>query len=466
MVRLSFALVLLLVLALPAAGQGPAPGPAPPADPRLLNREVMVTAQGGPLDPAGDGATVFQNVNVISMSGERILENQTVLVRGDRIVSTNGRKLKLPEGTTVIDGTGKYLIPGLAEMHGHVPPLTLAAFAGEVLLLYAANGITTVRGMLGHPGQLELREAVQRGEIIGPTLYLAGPSFSGQSINSAAEAVEKVRRQKKEGWDLLKVHPGLTREEYDAMARTAREEKIRFGGHVPADVGLLHAMEMGQETFDHVDGYVELLAGDQAALDEKKLADVVKRSKRAGVWIVPTMALWEVLQATLDLKTLIAYPELKYVASRDVESWTRAYEARLGQLPREKARNVVANRLRILRALNQGGVRILMGTDAPQQFSVPGFSLHRELQWMRRAGMTPYEILVSGTRTVGEYFKSSDSFGTIAPGKRADLVLLEGNPLADIAHLKRISGVMLGGRWLARADIDARLAKIENKYRR
>jgi imidazolonepropionase-like amidohydrolase len=410
--------------------------------------------------------TVFENVNVLPMTGDRVLAKHSVVVRGDRIVSVSTRKAKYPDGTKVVDGTDKYLVPGLAEMHGHIPPPNAGPVVEEVLFLYLANGITTVRGMLGHPGQLELRDSARQGKILAPTLYLAGPSFNGQSINSPEEAVAKVREQKKEGWDLLKVHPGLTRAEYDAMAKTARAEKIRFGGHVPADVGLQHALEMGQETFDHVDGYVEFVEGAEPALNQKKLDEAVRRTKRAGAWVVPTMALWEVLQSTIDLKTLTAYPELKYTSQVAVDQWTKAYNQRLERSPRDRANNIVANRLRILESLNKGGVKILMGTDAPQQFSIPGFSLHRELQWMRKAGMTPYQILVSGTRNVGDYFKASDSFGTVQPGKRADLILLDANPLTDVANVGRIAGVMVRGRWLSRTEIDERLAKIADKYKR
>jgi imidazolonepropionase-like amidohydrolase len=403
------------------------------------------------------------NVNVIPMTSDKVLSKQTVVIRDDRIVSVG--KGKAPAGATIIDGSGKYLIPGLAEMHGHIPPPNAPpGMIEDVLFEYLANGITTVRGMLGHPGQLELREKAKRGELVSPNLYLAGPSFNGQSINSPEEAIEKVRAQKKEGWDLLKVHPGLTRAEYDAMARTAREEKIRFGGHVPDEVGLLHAIEMGQETFDHIDGYVEYLEGDKGPVDAKKLAEIVKKTKDAGAWIVPTEALWEVLLGAIDLKTLRAYPELKYVPQSTVDAWTRFYNERAQNLVPEAAKQIVANRLVILKALSDAGVKILMGTDAPQQFSIPGFSLHRELQRMRDAGMTPYQILVSGTRNVGEYFK--DASGTIEPGKRADLVLLSANPLTDIANVEKIEGVIVRGRWLPRIELDARLAKIEGKYKR
>lgn len=410
---------------------------------------------------------VFQNVNVIPMTSDKILKGQTVVVKDGRIDYIGTAKMKMPDGTKSVDGTGKYLLPGLAEMHGHIPPPNAPAHViDDVLFEYVANGITTVRGMLGHPGQLDLKARSARGEIVAPNLYLAGPSFNGNSVNSPQEAIDKVRQQKKEGWDLLKVHPGLTRDEYDAMARTAKEEKIRFGGHVPADVGLLHAIEMGQETFDHVDGYVEYLAGDKGPVDEKKLADVVQKTKQAGAWIVPTMALWEVLLDTIDLKTLRSYEELKYVPQSTVDQWTKLYNDRYEGMPRATAEQIVKNRMRVLRALNEGGVKILMGTDAPQQFSVPGFSLHRELERMRDAGMTPYQILVSGTRNVGEYFKSQDDFGTVEKGKRADLILVDANPLQDITNVAKISGVMMRGKWLSRADLDARLAQIEARYKR
>lgn len=412
---------------------------------------------------------VFRNVNVISMTSPKVAEKQTVVVTDGKIGSIlgEGAMVKLPEGTTVIDGTGKYLMPGLAEMHGHIPPPNApAGLLSDVLELYLANGITTVRGMLGHNGQLNIRDWAKKGDIVSPNLYVAGPSFNDQSIKSPQEAIDKVIAQKKEGWDLLKVHPGLTLEEYDAMAKTAKKEGIRFAGHVPEAVGLMHAIEMGHETFDHMDGYLEYLDGEKGPVDAKKLAAVVKKSKAAGVWIVPTSALWAVLYNGTPLETLKSFPELKYVPENAVATWSRMYEDRAKQIPAEVSKNVVANRTKILRALHEGGVKILMGTDAPQQFSVPGFSLHRELLFMRDAGMSPYEILKSGTVNVGQYFAKQDSFGTIEPGKRADLVLLNANPLDDITNVDKIEGVMVMGRWHPRADLDARLAEIEKKYKR
>ncbi len=197
----------------------------------------------------------------------------------------------VPDGVTTVDGSGKYLMPGLAEMHGHMP-------GGEVeemvMFLYVANGVTTVRGMLGQDGHLELRRKANAGEIVAPTLYMAGPSFNGSSVSSPEQASQKVRDQKAQGWDLLKIHPGLTVPQYDAMAITAHEVGIRFGGHVPADVGLQHAIEMGQETFDHLDGFIEYLNAFDEPLDRRKLDELVVMVRQADAWVVPTMVLWDV----------------------------------------------------------------------------------------------------------------------------------------------------------------------------
>jgi hypothetical protein len=406
----------------------------------------------------------FENVTVIPMTDDRALPGHTVLVRGDRIVAVGpAASVAVPGGARRVDGRGKYLVPGLAEMHGHVPPPSAPAQVTEdVLFLYLANGITTVRGMLGAEGQLNLRRRTNTGELLGPTLYLAGPSFNGNSVNSVDDAVRMVREQRAAGWDLLKVHPGLTLPEYDAMARTAAQEGIRFGGHVPADVGLMHALRMGQETFDHVDGYVEYVGGATGPIDPAKLDSAVRATREAGAWVVPTMALWEVLYTTLPLDSLMAYPELRYTSAQSVQQWVNAYNQRRGspQFNAETSRRTIEARQLVLAALHHGGGRILMGTDAPQQFSVPGFSLHREFPRMRAAGMSPYDILVTGTRNVGEYFQRLDTFGTVAVGRRADLLLLDADPLADVANLQRIAGVMVRGRWVPREEIRARLDAI------
>ena len=413
-----------------------------------------------------DEVTAFVNVHVVPMHSEMVMADQTVVVVNDRIAAI-GTDVGIPDGATVVDGSGKYLMPGIAEMHGHIPPPTdPVAFTESVLFLYLAAGVTTVRGMLGHEGQLDIRDRINAGELEGPTLYLAGPSFSGGSISSPEEAAARVRQQKEEGWDLLKVHPGLSKEEFDAMATTANEVGIRFGGHVPNDVGLAHAIEMGQETMDHIDGYTIFMDGTSELVSDEKIAEAVQLTVENGVWIVPTMVLWETLGGLLETDYLRDSPGLQYMPPPMVEGWTGANIQRLANpnLDKEAAANRIENRMRLLKALSDADARILMGTDAPQQFSVPGFAMYRELERMAEAGMTPYEIFHSGTVRVGEYFAEQDDFGTIEVGKRADMILLNANPLEDVAHLQDPAGVMVRGEWMPEADIQSRLAEISGMY--
>ncbi len=413
---------------------------------------------------AAQAVHAFVNVTVLPMDTERRLPDHTVIVRDGRIdVVGPSSAVTVPADAVRIDGRGKFLLPGLGEMHGHNPPPgSSPEYIADTYFLFVANGVTTVRSMLGWPGQLELREQVRRGDLLGPTLHLAGPSFSGQSTPSPAAAEQRVRTQKVEGWDLLKVHPGVRRDSYDAMVRTAKAEGIAFAGHIPADVGLLHAIESGQETVDHLDGYIELLQGDRGPLDAAALADVVRRTREAGVAVVPTMVLWETIIGSASLPDMLAYPELRYMPAAEVDRWRTGYERRIGaaSFDAARARRIAANRTVLLRALHEGGVKILFGTDAPQQFSVPGFSIHHEFIAMRAAGMTPYQILHSATKAVGDYLRGGDPFGTVTVGARADLLLIEGDPFTDLAHLTRRSGVMVRGRWLPEDEIQRGLAAI------
>lgn len=416
--------------------------------------------------PAAETAatTAFVDVTVLPMDSDQVLAHQTVLVQGDRIVAVGPTAaLTYPADTTQIDGRGKFLLPGLAEMHGHNPPPgSTPQYVADTYFLFLANGVTTVRSMLGWPGQLELREQVRRGELLGPTLHLAGPSFSGQSTPGPEVAGPRVRAQQAEGWDLLKVHPGLRRDTYDAMAATAREVGITFAGHIPADVGLLHAIERGQLTIDHLDGYIEHLKGDAGPLDPAALADAVRRTRAAGIAVVPTMALWEAILGAVEPAEIFALPELRYLPRPLVEQWKANYERRRSapNFDASTARRIAANRKVLLRALGDGGVEILFGTDAPQIFSVPGFSIHREAAAMVAAGLSPWQVLHSATRAVGEHLKASDDFGTVTPGARADLLLLEANPLDNVGALARRAGVMVRGRWLPEAEIQRGLAGI------
>jgi imidazolonepropionase-like amidohydrolase len=246
------------------------------------------------------------------------------------------------------------------------------------------------------------------------------------------------------------------------MARTADELGIRFAGHVPADVGLVHAIAKRQETIDHLDGYIEHLKAETGAVNRERLAEIVKLTRDTNTAVVPTMVLWETILGAASLSQLSAFPELIYMPAAMVRSWQQGYSATVGNpsFDRTRAAQIAANRKVVLKALAAGGVNILFGTDAPQMFSVPGFSVHREMKAMAAAGMSNYEILRSATRNVGEYFKARDKFGTVAAGQRADLLLLEANPLTDVANVARRAGVMVRGRWLPESEIQAGLAKV------
>ena len=408
------------------------------------------------------------NANVISMNDEKVLEDYTVVIIGDRIVQiAESASLNLGGEVKQIDGSGKYLIPGFAEMHGHIPdPNGDRQDVENVMFMYVANGVTTVRGMLGAPGQLELKKEINEGTLWGPNLYLAGPSFSGGSISSPDQAREKVRAQKAEGWDLLKVHPGLSIEEYDAMAETAKEVGIPFGGHVPAAVGINYALDSGQISMDHVDGYAIGVDGTSGPMNMDKLNALVAKSKASGTWIVPTMELWETILGVNALDEMAEYEELAYIPSQQRNGYINSQQRRVSSpnFNLERATWEAKNRTEILKALHKGGVNIAFGTDAPQLFSVPGFSIHREWDSMLAAGMSNYDILKSGTSEVGRYFSDKDDFGTISEGSRADLILLNSNPLEDIHRMKDRAGVMVKGTWMDESAIQERLLHIAKEY--
>lgn len=424
-----------------------------------------------------DGSTAFENVTVIPMDEERLLERQTVVVVDGRIAHVGpAGESGAPGAATAIDGQGKFLMPGFAEMHGHLPgPDTEPAEVDRILFLFLSNGVTTVRGMLGDPFHLELQREIAMGDRLGPTLYAAGPAFRGTPELTAEQARARVRDQQAAGFDLLKILEGLPVDVYDAIADEAKRSGVPFGGHVPNAVGLLHALEAGQGSIDHLDGYLEALEADDSPLrkadaatrsrelglhaDESKLPGLVQATLDAGASVVPTMALWETFNADQPVEALAGLDELKYLPQETVQGWIDSQTRRRERLHPEAGRRVIEIRKKMLKALQDGGVRIAFGTDAPQVFNVPGFSIHREMAIMASAGLTPYEILQSGTRNVAEHFGSAD-FGQVTPGMRADLILLEGNPLEDVSNMARRAGVMARGRWIPEAGIQARLAEL------
>jgi imidazolonepropionase-like amidohydrolase len=441
---------------------------------------VIVGLAAAPTD--AQDVTAFRNVNVIPMDSQRVLAGQTVIVRGARIESVGeASRAQIPPGARVIDGTGRYLVPGLAEMHAHVPEGD-ERYVEEVLFLYVANGVTTARGMLGAPVHLALRERIERHEVLGPRLFTSGPSLNDQSVGSPADAARIVRDQARAGYDFVKVHPGPSRAEYDAAVEAGAASGIALAGHVPADVGVMRAIEAKQATIDHLDGYVEALAPaerrSQGGFFGLALADAADRSRlpalaaatvSAGVWNVPTQTLIENWPApTPTVEELLARPEMVYVSPEARDSSANAKRQMTGApgYDAARARELVVLRREIIKALHDAGAGLLLGSDAPQVFNVPGFSLHRELEAIVAAGLTPFEALRTGTANPAVFFEAADEFGTIRAGLAADLILAAGNPFDDVRALGRPEGVMVRGRWLDRAELDRGLAEIAARYRR
>jgi imidazolonepropionase-like amidohydrolase len=436
----------------------------------------------------------FTDVNVIPMDRQRVITGQTVIVRGDRIEAVGpARSTSVPAGATRIDGRGKYVMPGLAEMHAHVLPAQAPGNADErlnrdIFFLYIANGITTIRAMLGAPNQLVLRDRLAANELLGPTMFVAAPSLNGNSAPNPDTAVKLVRAHKAAGYDLLKIHPGLSRETYDAIVRTAREVGITWAGHVPQAVGFRHAVSSRQSTIDHMDGYLEASIPETTAVrlqsggtiadfirnvDESRFEELARLSRAAGIWNVPTAALWENLFDTTSPDELARRPENRYAPRAWVTNWTNQKRNRIQQdaqqgMTPELARQFMTARRKLLKTLADVGAPLLMGTDSPQIFSVPGYSLHRELALAVSAGLTPYQVLESGSMNVGRYaaeeLKLDGRFGTVAPGQRADLVLLDANPLDDIGNLTRRAGVMVRGRWVSGEELRTGLDELAARY--
>ncbi|HSA54405.1 MAG TPA: amidohydrolase family protein, partial [Gemmatimonadaceae bacterium] len=381
-------------------------------------------------------AVAITNVSVIPMDRERVLANQTVVVQGGRITSVGPAGGPVPAGATVVDGRGKFLIPGLAEMHAHVPggqaPPELVE---RVLSLFVLNGVTTIRSMLGDPLHLRLRAQIASGERLGPRFVASGgPSFSGNSASSPGVAMQLVRDQKAAGYDLLKIHPGVPRAAFDSMAATARQLGIPFAGHVPLDVGYHRALEARYSTIDHIDGFLEAILRDGAPVtsaqsqffginlvehvDEAKIVPLARATRAAGVAIVPTEGFLVGRYGTLPADSLVARPEMRYWLPNQVNQWANDKRNTDAQVPAATRARFLELRRKVLKALQDEGVLLLLGSDAPQLWDVPGFSIPRELGYYVDAGLTPYQALATGTINVARFFGWEAESGTIAQGKR------------------------------------------------
>lgn len=438
-----------------------------------MHRCVLTVIANLAAGAAAAETVAFVNVNVIPMSDERTIPQQTVIVSDGIIVGIgNVDEMVVPEVAVVVDGTDRFLIPGLAEMHAHVPPAVSDELERD-FALFIANGVTTVRGMLGHPSHLQLRAELLDGDRIGPRLIASGPSLNGRSVSGAADGARQVREQHAAGYDFIKIHPGLDAGEFAAIADAANTLNMPLAGHVPVAVGLEKALESGMASIDHLDGYMAALMPPQydatggyggffdvllaSDATEDGIALLAEATAAAGTGIVPTETLVEQLINAVSANELRNRAEMQYVPAATVDRWVEVKQRQQEErgFSEEVAAKAIYFRRSLILALHEAGARILLGSDAPQIFNVPGYSLHRELELMVAAGLTPFEALQAGTTNVARFLGLRT--GVIASGYEADLVMLDSDPLADISNTRRVHGVMVRGSWYSGADIDALL---------
>ncbi len=438
----------------------------------LIAASVLVTS-------ALADTTAFLNVNVIRMAQDRVEPGRTVVVENG-IISVVGPVdlVALPKGAAIVDGTDRYLIPGLTEMHAHIPDVASPEL-DRVMALLVANGVTTVRGMLGQSSHLGLREEILLGKAFGPRLITSGPSLNGDSVRGAADGARQVEAQFDAGYDFVKIHPGLDTDEYAAIADAANDLGMPFAGHVPADVGVAGALEAGMATIDHLDGYFaalmppdsdasggyggffDVLLADQVL--EERIAELALKTAASETWNVATESLFEHRVSEVTVAELSSRPEMLYMPRATVQEWAQSKQRQENErgFDPDIANRAIELRRILIKALHDAGAGLLLGSDAPQVFNVPGFSLHDELQLLVDAGLTPFEALSTGTTAAAEFLEANT--GSIAVGRDADLVLLDSNPLIDISNTRRIHGVMLRGTWYSATQLTSLLAPYRAK---
>ncbi len=417
---------------------------------------------------------LLTDIALIDLESGKISKDSSILIENGTIKAIN------PNSTTndirTISGGGRYVIPGLSEMHAHVP--NDPDYTDRVLKLFVAHGVTNIRGMLGQPSHLELRQQLNAAGKLGPYLVTSGPSINGNSVRSPQQAVSKINQQVNAGYDFHKIHPGLSKESYQAVTQTATKLGSSWAGHISMEVGILDTIKAGQATIDHLDGFIEELAirngGDIAnrgffgfslvhKVTDDSIANLVEQLKPYRYTVVPTETLMQNLAGSGSTEFLMKNPAHRWMPKNVVDRWKKARNNFWSDdsITKQQAKRFIQVRRKLLSELNKQNVMILLGSDAPQWFNVPGDSLHKELGLMVDAGLTPLQALKSGTRNVYDFYQGKHSIGKIAPGLRADLVLLNKNPLENIQNTRTINAVVIAGKLLDRGQLDSILKTLE-----
>jgi hypothetical protein len=406
--------------------------------------------------------TAFTDVTVVS--GGRAVPHRTVIVDDDRVVSVGDAPP--PEGARVIAGSGKYLVAGFFDMHVHLPETE--AEIDRVLDLSLACGVTVIRGMQGKPSHLRAR--ARAAASVAPELVLAGPPIADAMTPDQVRTL--VRDQKRAGYDLIKLLGGIDRAAYDALVAEAAAQHIPVVGHVPADIGIDAALAAHQHTIEHVQGYVAASPADagRAAPPEavrgasatpadagraarswiNRVDALAPQTREAGVWNCPTLDFYTIVfgeHAHLAERDGLAH----YATDAELAAWAKAIADRAEDPTR------IAKATAIVAALHAAGAPLLVGSDTPDTYALPGFAYLDEMRALARAGLAPLDVLDAATASAAASLGRAGD-GVVAPGARADLVLLDRDPAVSVDHLAHPAGVMVRGRWLDRAALDALLA--------
>jgi imidazolonepropionase-like amidohydrolase len=440
-----------------------------------------------PPPPVMGGGIAFVDVAVATMDSPALAQHQTVLVRGSSIVAVGPiASVVVPKDAEKIDGRGKFLIPGLHDMHVHLDGTR------GMLALFVVHGVTTVRNMAGSPRTITQRERVLKNELLGPRIYTAGPFVDGARprweasdvVATPADAERVIAGEAAEGYDFVKVYNGLSIAEYDAVMAAAKAHKMRVVGHVPFAVPLAHALESGQVSIEHLTGYAEAIERDDSPFrhkrssvaviqrwlyaDPKKLAEVAAETARSGVWNVPTLVtaavydeLWRGQTPTADDLDIVS-PDWR--ARWDPKHSPKHLAAAVRAAAKKSGDKSLQAELDVVKELVAAGAPLLAGTDTPNPYVVPGASLHQELALFVAAGLTPYAALRTATIDAANFLGDPHS-GRIAATMTADLVLLDADPFADIHALDHISGVMVRGSWLGPDRLHGLHEQLVTKYR-
>jgi len=399
------------------------------------------------------------HVTVIDGTGAKPRRGQTVLITGDRIAAVGSDAgMRLPAGTRTIDGAGRFLIPGLWDMHVH-------AGSRSYLPLFIASGVTGIRLMDGASEYHRWREEVEAGAVAGPRMVIASAIMDGPKtyfsdhvvLSNAEEARAAVRKARQEGAEFIKVHDQVPREAYFALIDEARRQRLPVAGHVPLSITPSEASDAGQVTIEHLTQLDDL---SFAGSGPKSAADLFARFRKNHTWQCPTLVMTRGY-TLLDDPAVTDDPRLKYVRRSQRDAWSRMKAAGLSLQEATARKGIYRKRQAIVGRMQRAGVGLLAGTDLGNPFLAPGFSLHDELALLVESGLTPMEALQAATRNPARLLGRENDLGTLEKGKLADLVLLDGNPLIDIHNTTKIRAVVARGELYERAALDRLLASAE-----